>query len=129
LQESRAAKVVVVGGGYAGLNTALGLAERGVSDVVLLESEQVGHGASGRNGGFVFAGYSLGEESLVRKLGAERAKALYLSTLGGVELIRHRVACYWIPCAAVDEGVIWANWFRDADVLRSRQQFLARLFA
>ncbi len=128
LQTARSAKVVVVGGGYAGLNTALGLAERGVTDVVLLESERVGHGASGRNGGFVFAGYSLGEESIVRKLGAERAKALYLSTLGGVELIRHRVARYRIPCAAVDEGVIWANWFRDTGVLRSRQQFLAERF-
>jgi len=128
LQGRKAAKVVVIGGGYAGLNTALGLVERGVEDVVLLESRRIGHGASGRNGGFVFAGYSLGEGSLVAKLGAEKAKALFLSTLGGVELIRSRVARYRIPCAAVDEGVIWANWFRDPEVLRSRQKFLAEKF-
>src|SRR5487761_2751799 len=48
------AEVAVVGGGYAGLATALGLAERGVKGVVLLEAERVGFGASGRNGGFVF---------------------------------------------------------------------------
>jgi gamma-glutamylputrescine oxidase len=124
----RSARVVVIGGGYAGLNTALGLAERGIGDVVLLEGEQVGFGASGRNGGFVFAGYSLGETSLVGKLGAERAKALFLCTVGGVELIRKRVGKYRIPCAAVDEGVIWANWFRDPAVLRERQQFLAERF-
>lgn len=124
----RDARVVVIGGGYAGLNTALGLAERGVGDVVLLEREQIGFGASGRNGGFVFAGYSLGEESLVGKLGAERAKALFLCTVGGVELIRKRVAKHRIPCAAVDEGVIWANWFRDPAVLRERQRFLAEQF-
>lgn len=123
-----AKRVVIIGGGYAGLNTALGLVERGVGDVALLERETIGFGASGRNGGFVFAGYSLGETSLVSKLGAERAKALFLSTVGGVQLIRSRVGKYRIPCAAVDEGVIWANWFRDPLVLRDRQRFLAEHF-
>ncbi|HSX62684.1 MAG TPA: FAD-binding oxidoreductase [Tahibacter sp.] len=123
-----AKRVVVIGGGYAGLNTALGLAERGVGDVALLEAETVGFGASGRNGGFVFAGYSLGEASLVRQLGVDGAKALFLSTLGGVQLIRSRVGKYRIPCAMVDEGVIWANWFSDPGVLRERQRFLAENF-
>ncbi|MBU6405378.1 MAG: FAD-dependent oxidoreductase, partial [Proteobacteria bacterium] len=68
LRGRREARVAIVGGGYAGLNTALGLAERGVTDVVVLEREQVGFGASGRNGGFVFAGYSLGEQSLLDQL-------------------------------------------------------------
>lgn len=128
LSGRQARRVVVIGGGYAGLNTALGLAERGVADVTLLEAETIGFGASGRNGGFVFAGYSLGETSLVRQLGAEHAKALFLSTLGGVQLIRSRVGKYRIPCAMVDEGVIWANWFKDPRVLRERQQFLAETF-
>jgi gamma-glutamylputrescine oxidase len=65
LQGRTHARVAIIGGGYAGLNTALGLAERGVRDVVLLEREQIGFGASGRNGGFVFGGYSLGEQSLL----------------------------------------------------------------
>lgn len=123
-----AKRVVVVGGGYAGLNTALGLAERGVSEVLLLERDSVGFGASGRNGGFVFGGYSRGEEALVAQLGPEHAKALYLSTMGGVQLIRSRVGKYRIPCAMVDEGVIWANWWRNPRVLRERQQFLAEKF-
>ncbi len=124
----QARRVVVIGGGYAGLNTVLGLAERGVTDVALLEGDDIGFGASGRNGGFVFAGYSRGEEALVRQLGQEHAKALFLSTLGGVQLIRARVGKYRIPCAMVDEGVIWANWFRKPRVLRERQQFLAEQF-
>ena len=119
------ARVVVVGGGYAGLNTALGLAERGVRDVVLLERERVGFGASGRNGGFVFAGYSLGEQALLDQAGAERARALFALTTAAVRRVRERVARYAIPCDMVDEGVIWANWFRDPDVLRRRQQLLA----
>jgi gamma-glutamylputrescine oxidase len=119
------ARVVVIGAGFAGLNTALGLAERGVRDVVLLEREQVGFGASGRNGGFVFAGYSLGEQSLLDQLGEARAQALFKLTTEAVARIRRRVAEYAIPCDAVDEGVIWANWFRDPAVLRRRQQLLA----
>ena len=59
LQGQHETHIAIVGGGYAGLNTALGLAERGVRDVVMLEREQIRFGASGRNGGFVFGGYSL----------------------------------------------------------------------
>ncbi|EIL95536.1 NAD(P)/FAD-dependent oxidoreductase [Rhodanobacter sp. 115] len=125
LQGRHEARVVVIGGGYAGLNTALGLAERGVRDVVLLEREQVGFGASGRNGGFVFAGYSLGEQALLDQLGEARARALFGLTTAAVQRIRERIATHAIACDAVDEGVIWANWFRDPAVLRRRQQLLA----
>ncbi|MBP1475753.1 FAD-binding oxidoreductase [Frateuria sp. MAH-13] len=122
------ARVVVIGGGFAGLNTALGLAERGLHDVVLLEREQVGFGASGRNGGFVFAGYSLGEQDLFQQLGAARARALFRRTIDGVHRIRQRIGHYAIACDAVDAGVIWANWFRDPGVLRGRQQLLAERY-
>ncbi|MEO6967462.1 MAG: FAD-binding oxidoreductase [Rhodanobacteraceae bacterium] len=120
----RDACVVIVGGGYAGVNLALGLAERGVPDVVLLESEAIGHGASGRNGGFVFAGYSLGEQALLDKLGKGKARALYARTVAAVELIRSRIARYAIDCDAIEAGVIWANWFRDPELLRERQKLL-----
>ena len=125
LQGSTHARVAIIGGGFAGLNTALGLAERGVRDVVLLEREQIGFGASGRNGGFVFAGYSLGEQSLLDQLGQARARALFKLTTAAVQRIRQRIADYAIDCDTVDQGVIWANWFRDPAVLRQRQQLLA----
>lgn len=128
LEGRKETRVAIIGGGYAGLNTALGLAERGIRDVVLLEREQVGFGASGRNGGFVFAGYSLGEQSLLDQQGEARAKALFQLTIDGVHRIRQRVADYGIACDAVDEGVIWANWFRDPRVLRERQQLLAERY-
>ena len=125
LQGSAHARVAIIGGGYAGLNTALGLAERGVREVVLLEREQIGFGASGRNGGFVFAGYSLGEQALLAQRGETRARAMFDLTTEAVQRIRRRVADYAIDCDMVDEGVIWANWFRDPAVLRQRQQLLA----
>ena len=49
------ADVCVIGGGYAGLSTALHLARRGV-DVTLLEQSRLGWGASGRNGGQAHVG-------------------------------------------------------------------------
>jgi gamma-glutamylputrescine oxidase len=128
LQGRRDASVIVVGGGFAGLNTALGLAERGVRDVCLLESERIGFGASGRNGGFVFAGYSLGEQALLNQLGAQAAKALFLRAVEAVRRIRGRIAEYDIDCDTVDAGVLWANWFSDPRRLLDRQRLLARHF-
>jgi gamma-glutamylputrescine oxidase len=128
LRGSRSARVCVIGGGFAGLNAALGLAERGVRDVVLLEAQRLAFGASGRNGGFVFGGYSRGEEALLRELGPDKAKAMYRGTLAAVELIRARSERYRIACDRRDAGVLWTNWFRDPAVLRERQQLLERHF-
>ena len=128
LQGKTDARVAIVGGGFAGLHTALGLAERGVRDVVLLEREQVGFGASGRNGGFVFGGYSLGEQSLLDQRGEATAQALFGLTTQAVDRIRALTQRYAIPCDVVDEGVIWANWFRDPNVLRQRQELLAKQY-
>lgn len=122
------AEVCVVGGGFAGLNAALGLVERGVRDVLVLEAQEVGHGASGRNGGFVFGGFSRGEDALLRELGAERARGLYAGTLQAVETIRTRISRHDIACDYLGAGVIWANWFRDPEVLRCRQRLLSEYY-
>ncbi|HBK56964.1 MAG TPA: FAD-dependent oxidoreductase [Xanthomonadales bacterium] len=128
LTGTRSARICVVGAGFAGLNTAFGLAERGLSDVVVLEANAIAHGASGRNGGFVFAGFSRGEAALLRELGPETARRHYLGTVAAVELIRARIRTLGIDCAACEHGVIWANWFRDPEVLRVRQRLLAEQF-
>ncbi|MCX6481945.1 MAG: FAD-dependent oxidoreductase [Mycobacterium sp.] len=53
--------LLVVGGGYTGLWTALHAAERDPgAEVVLIEAEQIGWAASGRNGGFVDASLTHG---------------------------------------------------------------------
>ena len=118
------ADVCVVGGGFAGINTALALTERSDMKVVLLESKEIGHGASGRNGGFCFGGFSLGERGLVRQLGRERARSLYAHTLSAVELIRQRVNKYSIQCDRKEAGVILANWFDDDSILLDTQKFM-----
>ena len=116
--------VCVIGAGFAGLSTALALAERGYTDVVVLEADTVGHGASGRNGGFVFGGFSLGERAIFDTVGAENGKKLYHMTLAAVEQIRRRINQYAIECDLKEEGVYLANWFDDERILERQQRFM-----
>ncbi|MCK7592969.1 NAD(P)/FAD-dependent oxidoreductase [Pseudomarimonas salicorniae] len=128
LSGRRSARVCVVGGGFAGLNTALGLAERGVREVVLLEARRIGFGASGRNGGFVFGGFSLGEAALAAQLGEAAARDLYQGTREAVALIRRRCRSLEIDCDLQENGVVLANWFRDPGHLHRRQALLRSRF-
>jgi gamma-glutamylputrescine oxidase len=122
------AQVCVVGAGFAGLATAIGLIERGVRDIVVVEGETVGHGASGRNGGFVFGGFSLDNAQLLADQGSDGARAMYGLTRAAVATIRRRIAQYAIDCDAIEGGVLLANWFADDAILRKRQEFMAREF-
>lgn len=75
LEESISADVCIVGGGFAGLSTALHLAERGIRAVVL-EAREPGWGASGRNGGQVIPGLKYDPNEIVGMYGAERGQRL-----------------------------------------------------
>ncbi len=44
LQDDIAADVVIIGGGFSGINTALELAEQGITNVVVLEARHLGYG-------------------------------------------------------------------------------------
>ncbi len=120
------AEVCVVGGGLAGLSTALGLAERGVS-VVLLEANRVGWGASGRNGGFVSGGFSQSLHSLVARLGRDHAQRLLGLSWDAVTLIRRRIEAYAIDCGPIVDGIIRASWFDDSDSLKRERDYRAEI--
>jgi len=128
LKGKRSAAVCVIGGGLAGLSTALGLAERGVRDVVVLEANQVGYGASGRNGGFVFGGYSLDCADLLKALGPQRARELYALTTDAVDLMRKRIQRYRIECDDTHAGVILANWFDEPARLDTQRRLMKESF-
>ena len=107
-------RVAIVGGGLAGINTALGLVDRGVKDVVVLEANRMGWGASGRNGGFMSPGFALDMLSVEKRVGLPHAQKLYAKSLAAQKLVCDRMKASKISCEAVD-GLVEASIFNDID--------------
>ncbi|MCZ6617770.1 MAG: FAD-dependent oxidoreductase [Gammaproteobacteria bacterium] len=103
------ADVVIIGGGYTGLSTALVLRERGM-DVAILEQGFAGSGASGRNAGHLAPTIGKDIPSLLRFFGAEKAKKLmaYADTaVNYTEKVinRHGIECEYEPNGNIVVGV------------------------
>ena len=96
LGEQRA-DVCIIGGGFSGLNTAIELAERGLS-VVLLEAHRIGWGASGRNGGQLIRGVGHDVEQFQSVLGDEGVDSLKRMGFEAVDIVRERIERYVIDC-------------------------------
>lgn len=115
---------VIIGGGLAGLTTALQLA-RGGQKVVLLEAESVGFGASGRNGGFVSPGFATGSDNIARMAGKEMAVKLFHLSAEGVEFIRDTIRELNIESAAPQPGITSVLRYDDGASLKAyREQLL-----
>ncbi|MZG02551.1 FAD-binding oxidoreductase [Streptomyces sp. SID5614] len=98
--------LLVVGGGYSGLWTALIAKERDPErDVVLIEGHEVGWAASGRNGGFCAASLTHGLANGVERWPGEIAR---LEELGerNLDAIEAAVARYGIDCEFERTGEI-----------------------
>ncbi len=79
------AEAAIIGGGYAGLSTALHLARDHGVQAVVLEARRIGWGASGRNGGFcVPGGAKLGLGEMARLHGRDDARRYVDLTLAAV---------------------------------------------
>ena len=102
------AEACVIGGGLAGLTTALELARRGVG-VVLLEARRMAWAASGRNGGFVSNGFAQGMQAVAARVGVEAAQALYQLSRFGTEFVRREIA-EGDPAIKMGEG--WQSCIR-----------------
>lgn len=79
--------VCVVGAGFTGLSAAYHLAQRGY-DVIVLDAQRVGFGASGRNGGQVSMGQRLDQEELEAMVGDDHARQLWDIGAQAVDLVR-----------------------------------------
>ncbi|MEM6305198.1 MAG: FAD-binding oxidoreductase [Pseudomonadota bacterium] len=95
------ADVCVVGGGYTGLSAALHLAQMD-RDVVLIDAQRVGFGASGRNGGQLGSGQRVDQIELERLLGTAHAAQLWEMAEATKSLVKalikkHEIDCYLRP--------------------------------
>ncbi len=117
--------VCVIGAGYTGLSAALHLAEAGFK-VVVLESAQVGWGASGRNGGQIVHSYSRDIDVIERQYGSTMATALGGMAFEGAQIIRERVNKYAIACDLKNGGIYAAKTARKARELEHHQKLWQR---
>lgn len=101
LKGDQTCDIVVIGGGFTGLSSALHLAERGY-DVILLEAHRVGWGASGRNGGQVGSGQRREQDELEQMVGRDDARKLWDIAEESKDVVKsliakHDIKCDWKP--------------------------------
>ncbi len=118
--------LAVVGGGFTGLWTALLAKERDPErDVVLLEGQQIGWAASGRNGGFCASSLTHGEANGRSRFADEYDQ---LDRLGRQNLdeIEASITRYGIDCdfARTGELDVATEPYQVADLRAARGEFL-----
>lgn len=106
LRGATTADVVVVGGGVAGLTCADVLAQRGM-DVVVLERDFCGAGASGRSSGFITPDSEMSLSDLVGRFGGRDGQALWEFAKSGLERIRASIASHAVDCDYRVHDSIW----------------------
>ena len=109
LDTDRKVSVAIIGGGFAGLSTALHLAEQG-TDAIVLEAREPGWGASGNNGGQLNPGLKLDPDAVEATFGTELGRRMvafsYHAPVFTLELIRR----LGISCEARQNGTLRAAY-------------------
>ena len=99
--------VIVIGGGYTGLSAALHLAMRGAK-VVLLEAEEIGYGASGRNGGQVNPGLKPDPDQIIKVYGARLGARMLAFAGSAPDVVFNLIERHGISCEANRCGMLRA---------------------
>jgi glycine/D-amino acid oxidase-like deaminating enzyme len=101
--------VAIIGGGFAGLSTALHLAEQR-TDAIVLEARQPGWGASGNNGGQLNPGLKLDPDTVEADFGSDLGGRMiafaYNTPVFTLDLIRR----LGIECEARQNGTLRAAY-------------------
>ena len=101
------ADVAVVGGGITGLSTALHAAQAGAA-VIVLEAEDPGFGASGRNGGQVNPGLKVDPDTVERDFGVDLGERMNALAGSAPSLVFELVQRLGIDCDARQNGTLRA---------------------
>lgn len=102
------ADVVIIGGGFAGLSTALSLKDRDI-DAVIVEKGFCGSGSSGRNAGHLSPTIGKDIPSILKMFGKEKAKHLLRFSEGAISYTTDLIERLGIDCDYVPRGNIIAS--------------------
>lgn len=120
------ADVCVIGGGFTGVNTAIELAQRGLS-VILLEARRIGWGASGRNGGQLIRGIGHDVSGFAKYVGEEGVRYLERAGIDSVALVGERIREHNIQCDLRWGFCELANTPAQFSAFNAEQEHLAKL--
>jgi glycine/D-amino acid oxidase-like deaminating enzyme len=105
LDTDKNVSVAIIGGGYTGLSTALHLAEQGV-EVLVLEAQEPGWGASGNNGGHTNPGLKHDPDQIEADFGVELGRRMIEFSYGTPNFTHDLIRRYQIPCEARQNGTL-----------------------
>lgn len=88
--------IIVIGGGFSGINTALELAEKGFKNIAVLEARHLGFGGTGRNGGQIMAGIGHDLSKIKNDVGDDGLQAIFEISDMGATIIQDRIDKYGI---------------------------------
>ncbi|MBC8945017.1 oxidoreductase [Xenorhabdus indica] len=127
LTEDLDVDVVIIGGGFSGVNTALELAEKGITNIAILEGMTLGYGGTGRNGGQVMTGIGHDLDRIKHHVGKKGLETIFKISNMGTGIIRDRIAKYdikadfcqgysYLGCNSRQERTLrgWLKGFREA---------------
>ncbi|NWF63129.1 MAG: FAD-binding oxidoreductase [Chloroflexi bacterium] len=120
--------VAIIGGGYTGLSASRTLAKQGVN-VVVIEAETIGWGASSRNGGMTLTGLKPAMQTVIKNYGRELAKELFQCSLDSVNIVEQIVKEENIDCGFSRYGhLLMANKPKHYESLQGEVDFMAKEF-
>lgn len=103
LNQDLTTQVCIIGGGYTGLSAAIHLRERGI-DAIVLESQHIGSGGSGKSVGLVNAGTWARPDDLNGFLGEDHGEGLTSALGQAPDLVFELIKRYNIDAQAVQAG-------------------------
>ena len=103
------ADIVIVGAGYTGLSAALTLSKSG-KNVIVLDSEMIGFGASTRNGGMLGSGHKVSTDQAKKKYGEDIAAELHKEANASLAFTTNLITVNNIDCEFQACGRLRTSW-------------------
>ncbi len=120
--------VLIIGGGYTGVVTALQLKKTGI-DVTLIDKGNFGSEASAKNGGMALNGMNVGLNKVIKQFGQENLIQFYQEFIESINCVESLVNEGKIDCHFKRSGYISAAYKpAHLETLKKNQAFLSKHF-